>query len=76
MIFNYIPRLARLIYRVVRFGQSLLFTSLVKFKVKSVGSVKVSSYSKVTSNTALGDNVNFNGMLTIGCGEVIIGKTA
>lgn len=74
MIFNYILRLARLIYRVVRFGQSLLFTSLVKFKVKSVGSVKVNSYSKVTSNTVLGYNVNFNGMLIIGCGEVIIGN--
>ena len=53
----------------------LLSTHLVKRKVQSVGdNLRVNFYSKVTSNTILGNNVNFNGMEILGNGTVVIGS--
>ena len=50
------------------------FTSIVKKTALQSGlHLKVNRYSKVTSNTILGDNVNFNGIKISGKAKVIIG---
>lgn len=51
-----------------------IYTSRVKKNVAKFGkNVKVNNKSKVTKNTFLGNNVNFNGMEILGKGRVIIG---
>lgn len=50
------------------------YKKIVKNKAKNVGGVlKVNGKSIVSSNTTLGDNVNFNGMKILGNGNVNIG---
>lgn len=47
----------------------------MKHTAKIVGSdLKVNRYSRVTPNTVLADNVNFNGMTITGGGNVVIGS--
>lgn len=49
-------------------------TSIVKKRCKSYGeNLKVNMFSKITKNTTLGNNVNFNGMRISGLGKVLIG---
>lgn len=50
------------------------YTARVKRTVKFVGKgLRVNFKSYVTSNTVLGNNVNFNGMTIRGAGKVVIG---
>lgn len=50
------------------------FTKIVKYKAaKCSGKLTVLNRSSVTSNTYLGNNVNFQGMIITGKGKVIIG---
>jgi chloramphenicol O-acetyltransferase type B len=54
--------------------KQLLFTGLVRYKCKgSQYKLTVNNYSKVTKNTLLGNNVNFNGMKIKGNATVSIG---
>ena len=47
----------------------------IRHEASNVGDgLKVNGYSKVTKNTMLGNNVNFNGMRIEGSGEVKIGN--
>mgnify|MGYP000189091868 CR=1 FL=1 len=49
-------------------------TSIVKKRCKSYGeNLRVNMFSKITKNTTLGNNVNFNGMRISGLGKVLIG---
>lgn len=51
-----------------------VFTFFVKKTVSSYGkNLRVNFYSRLTRNTFLGDNVNFNGMIIRGNGKVTIG---
>jgi acetyltransferase-like isoleucine patch superfamily enzyme len=51
------------------------YVYVISNTVKKVGvNLNVNYYSSVTSNTFLGDNVNFNGMSITGDGEVHIGN--
>lgn len=53
----------------------LIYTSIVRIEVGTAGhKLKVNGYSKVTKNTILGNNVNFNGMSIDGAGKVVIGN--
>ena len=55
--------------------KQLIFGIRVKRKAASVGNnLKVNNKSKVTANTYLGNNVNFNGMKITGQGKVVIGN--
>lgn len=52
----------------------LFFNFLIKKQAKEHGeNLNVFGLSKVTSNTVLGNNVNFNGMKILGRGQVVIG---
>lgn len=52
-----------------------IFTLFVKIQTKYYGkNLKVNFFSKVTRNTILGDNVNFNGITISGGGKVTIGN--
>lgn len=58
--------------------QRLVLRSYYSFRVRlTCGSagpdLRVNYFSSVTSNTHLGRNVNFNGMVIMGCGKVTIG---
>lgn len=58
----------------VKYIRSFLYTSIVKWKCQFYGKrLKVNGFSKVTSSTILGTNVNFNGMRISGGGKVDIG---
>ena len=51
------------------------YSHLVKIKAKRVGKgLKVNFRSKVSTKTILGDNVNLNGLVVRGKGELIIGS--
>lgn len=53
----------------------MLFTFFVKKTVNKFGSkLTVNFYSRLTSNTVLGNNVNLNGMIIRGNGKVRIGN--
>jgi len=61
--------------KAVKKFRQLIFGIRVKGKAASVGEkLKVNNKSKVTSNTYLGNNVNFNGMRITGNGKVTIGN--
>ncbi len=52
-----------------------IFTFWTKRTVKSFGTgLRVNFYTRLTSKTTLGDNVNFNGTIIRGNGNVIIGN--
>ncbi|WP_236561031.1 acyltransferase [Pontibacillus sp. HMF3514] len=54
--------------------KKVLYKKYVMKRVKAVGEgLKVNGKSTVTSNTVLGNNVNFNGMKITGGGDVLIG---
>lgn len=54
--------------------KQVIFTVIVRKTAKQVrGRIIVNGWSKVTSNTYLGDNVNINGLKIEGLGSVIIG---
>nr|WP_147534486.1 acyltransferase [Bacillus marasmi] len=51
-----------------------VYTLLVNRKAKEVGAeLKVNGFSRVSANTWLGNNINFNGMEIRGNGKVVIG---
>jgi len=57
----------------VKIGRPL-FSLQVRRRAKAVGAdLKVNAPSRVNSNTTLGNNVNFNGLVIRGEGEVVIG---
>ncbi len=57
-----------------RIKKSILTYKIAK-QAKDVGiNLRVNGKSKVTKNTVLGDNVNFNGMQIVGGGNVNIGN--
>jgi chloramphenicol O-acetyltransferase type B len=60
----------------IRFKTKRLFyTTIVKMKVKKVGqNLRANEKCRISSNTILGDNVNFNGMTIEGKGVVKIGN--
>ena len=70
-----------LIFRILAFIKAKLavykkgyYLSVIKKQSKSyIEPLKVNFYSKVNSNTTLGKNVNFNGFIIDGKGEVRIG---
>lgn len=51
----------------------IIYTFLVKLKAKSYKEVIANGYTSVNKNTILGNNVNFNGLLIYGNGNVEIG---
>lgn len=54
--------------------KQFIYGKKIKLTSKKVGNVlKVNGKSKVTKNTILGNNVNFNGMCIKGRGSIIIG---
>jgi acetyltransferase-like isoleucine patch superfamily enzyme len=60
--------------KIIRKAFQFLFTFQVKRQCASYKlPLKVNRKSKVTPKTYLGKNVNFNGMIINGCGEVYIG---
>lgn len=61
--------------KIIKMILHLIFGLYVKSRVSSCGSnLHVNRYSKVSANTILGDNVNFNGMTIYGEGYVTIGN--
>jgi len=53
---------------------SFFYTAIVKVECHSyIYPIKINGKSKVTNKTYLGKNINFNGMIISGCGEVHIG---
>jgi acetyltransferase-like isoleucine patch superfamily enzyme len=53
---------------------SFFYTTMVKVQCYSyIYPIKINGKSKVTKKTYLGKNINFNGMIISGCGEVHIG---
>lgn len=55
--------------------RNLIFGYKVRTKAKKIGvNLSVSSYSVVTSNTVLGDNVSINDLKIYGAGNVVIGN--
>lgn len=50
----------------------IYFSFLVKISCKNHNNCKVFGYSKLTNNTFLGKNVNFNGFKVLGKGKVVI----
>ena len=63
--------LSRIWYKLRR----IYYTQLVKLHVKNAGSnLNVNFKSRIPSNTILGNNVNFNGMIIEGGGQVIVGN--
>lgn len=65
-----IEKLKRIIKTII----SCIWRYFVFKRVASCGNnLHVNRYSKVSSSTYLGNNVNFNGMTIYGCGKVVIG---
>lgn len=63
-----------MIKKIFRMGRMALYTAIVKIQCKSYrGPIYVNGYSSVSKNTALGTNINFNGMEIRGNGAVVIG---
>lgn len=63
----------RLVLKTIKKCNAFVFTSLVRFQACKYGDqLKVNRFSRVTRNTILGNNVNFNGMTIEGCGQVTI----
>lgn len=63
-----------MILKMIKKISSLFFKFIVKRKAKSyIPPLKVNGLSFVSKTTALGKNVNFNGIRISGCGNVIIG---
>jgi len=61
--------------KLIRKIMTTLFTYYVKNTVGSYGTnLTVNFYSRLTCNTFLGNNVNLNGMIIRGVGEVLIGN--
>lgn len=61
--------------RLIKNIKRLIYTNRVKLMSKSIGEdLKVNRNSKITKNTILGDNVNFNGISIKGNGKVTIGN--
>lgn len=55
-------------------SKSVVLTFFIKLKVKKVGkNLRVNNFCKIPSNTILGNNVNFNGLIIEGGGVVKIG---
>lgn len=64
----------KLIRQLVALATRLLYTAIVKMRCLSYGkALRVNGRSAVTNTTALGNNVNFNGMEIRGGGKVVIG---
>lgn len=62
------------IYKIYRRILSFLYTSFVRYQyVGKASALKVNRFSKITKETVLGQNVNFNGMRITGRGNVMIG---
>lgn len=60
---------------VFKYIQRIVFTSIVKFTVRSYGKkIKVYGFTKLSPNTVLENNCNFNGMRTQGKGLIKIGS--
>lgn len=63
------------IKKFIRKIKRFIYGLMIKKVSNNVGPyLKVNRYSKVTRNTTLGDNVNFNGMKIKGKGNVTIGN--
>lgn len=61
--------------RLVRKLKRWLFSTLVRRSAgQCYGRVRANFYTRVTKNTILGDNVNFNGLEVRGTGRVEIGR--
>lgn len=64
----------RIIIRYIKRIRKSLYRFMVTRRAQKVGEgIKVNGYSIVSSNTILGNNVNFNGMKIYGRGQVVIG---
>jgi acetyltransferase-like isoleucine patch superfamily enzyme len=64
----------RIIKKIIKATRRCFWTTMVKIKCKSYGGgLRVNRKSRVSSNTSLGKNVNFNGINITGNGEVYIG---
>lgn len=60
--------------KIIKAFLSLIFTAFSKLRVGSVkGTIKVNFYSRFTSNTHIGNNCHFNGLVIRGKGKVTIG---
>jgi len=67
--------LVKIARRIINFLKRLIFTEIVKYQALNVGrNLIVNHYSNVTSKTILANNVNFNGLIIKGGGNVSIGN--
>jgi len=71
MILKSLKKILKLKFRFKQY----IYTKIVKFQCKTYGSnLKVNGKSRVTKNTIICNNVNFNGMVIKGNGKVKIGN--
>jgi len=63
----------RFLIRYYKIYLSFWYTLIVKYTAKDYKSVKAFGYSRMTKQTVLGANVNFNGFKVLGKGKVTIG---
>lgn len=68
-------KIYRVLKKIICVIRSYFWTCIIKLQARSVGTgLRVNRKSFVSSNTILGNNVNFNGMSIGGGGTVIIGN--
>ena len=54
--------------------KSFFYTSIAKFSCKNCNAgLKANGYTKLTRNTEIGENVNFNGLIVYGKGRCVFG---
>lgn len=67
--------MVNLIKKSIKKFRKKIYTSKVRLMSKNIGKdLNVNKNSKITKNTVLGNNVNFNGMRIQGNGKVVIGN--
>ena len=70
-----IKKILKIIIYWLRLMKKTIYMKIIQYQCKSYGiGLKVNTKSSVTVNTILGDNVNFNGMIIKGGGNVKIGN--
>lgn len=64
----------RLIIKFLKKLKQIIFTWIAKTQCKNYKSFKAFGFTRITENTFLGENVNFNGLKVLGNGKVTIGN--
>ena len=63
-----------ILFKFIRNIKRFFYSNLLKKIAKKSGKIYVNRYSRINRNTVLGDNVNFNGLIVYGDGELTIGN--